>query len=433
MIVNTTHWNERFADLARRFEVPGATLAFWHDGEVHQFATGVLNRTTNTPATPDSLFQIGSITKVWTATQLLVLAERGHVTLETPVVDVLPEFPGDPGITMRHLLSHTSGMDGDLFIETGRGDDCLEKYVAACESLQQVFPVGTSYSYSNAGYSVAGRVIERLTGKVWDDALSEQIIEPLGLTHTCTLPEDVLRFSAAIGHDEDGKPVSRWGLMRAIGPAGLICSRAADVVAFGRAHLTPGAPLAEPEAMRRAQIALPNPYDGARQWGLGWGLDEWDGHEVLAHTGDTIGQHAALAVLPGTGTVIALLTNGGLGYEFQQALYTELLHDIHGLVVPEPLSPPDQPVTVSPEPLTGVYERQGSRITVTSHRRGLRMRTEPTGGRVVKSKPREFDLIPVTDTVFVGRDADGAMWQAVVFDEHFVHYAGRATPRASMP
>ncbi|MFG2623011.1 serine hydrolase domain-containing protein [Streptomyces sp. NPDC048507] len=446
------HWANRLAVLAARLRVPGASLAFWYDGALHEAATGVLNTSTGAPVRTDSLFQIGSVTKVWTATQLMLLAEQGLLHLDTPVADLLPGFRvGDERagrtITVRHLLTHTSGIDGDLFLDTGRGDDCLARYVDACAGLEQTFPVGDSHSYCNSGFVIAGRIVERLTGKVWDQALREQICRPLGLTHTATLPEDVLRFGAAMGHEDDGTPAPAWGLPRSVGPAGLICARAADVVAFARAHLTPGALLADPAAMLVAQADLPNPYEGGSQWGIGWALDTWDGHRVASHGGDTIGQHAMLWMLPDLGTVVTLLVNGGHAAAFQQRLIGELLGSLHGLRVPPPLSAPVRPAEVDTGLLTGVYERAGSRIRVTRREGGLRMRTEPTGILAGLARPRELDLTAVDRRTFLARATagggdtpqdveadDGAARDAVVFEDRpdgtrYLHYGGRATPK----
>lgn len=433
------HRAERFAALAAESKVPGASLALWSGGELREYAAGVLNTATGAAVRTDSLFQIGSITKVWTATQLMLLAEQGRVTLDTAVVDVLPDFKvGDReatgAITLEHLLTHTSGIDGDLFVDTGRGDDCLARYVQACAGLEQTFPVGDSHSYCNAGFVIAGRVVEQLTGKVWDQALREQICGPLGLTHTWTLPEDVLRFGAAMGHRDDGGLAPAWGLPRSIGPAGLVCATAADVVAFGRAHLTPGALLADPGVMRVPRVDLPNPHCGGRQWGIGWSLDEWDGHQVVAHTGDTIGQHAALWMLPGQGTVVAVLTNGGRSAEFQHRLISELLDDLHDMTVPAPLAPPAEPVDVDVTALTGVYERAGSRIQVTSGPAGLRLRSEPTGMLAGLAQPRTLELTAVDATTFVGRADGDPTGDAVVFENRpdgtsYLHHSGRATPK----
>ena len=120
----------------------------------------------------------------------------------------------------------------------------------------------------------------------------------------------MLRFRARHGPRRGGKTAPVWGLMRSAGPAGLICARPADVVAFARAHLEGGL-LNDPRAMWEPQIDIPNPYTLGKQWGLGWILDEWDGRRVISHGGNTIGQHAMLWAVPDTGTMVCVTANGG--------------------------------------------------------------------------------------------------------------------------
>ncbi|GIH80238.1 serine hydrolase domain-containing protein [Planobispora longispora] len=432
-------WQARLAELITEFEIPGANLAFLHGGQVHEFAAGVLSTATGVEATTDSLFQIGSITKVWTATQIMLLVEQGRLTLDTLVAEILPEFRVADAeltrqVTLRHLLSHTSGIDGDLFLDTGRGDDCVEKYVAACADLTRNHPLGVTQSYGNSGFVIAGRVIERLTGKVWDAALREQIIEPLGLTHTWTLPEDVIRFRAATGHF-DGEPTSMWGLMRSVGPAGLICSSPADVVAFARAHLGT-ALLADPKAMWEPQVDVPNPYTVGRQWGIGWILDEWGGRRILSHGGNTIGQAAMLWMVPDAETVVCVLANGGHTAAFQQALAAELFAELLGLEVPAPLGPPGTSVEVDVARYAGVYERTGNRLTLTVREGRLHLHSEATGALAGLRPPMEFELVPVDETTFVGRPEDEPSWIPVVFYEladgsPYVHFGVRATPKVA--
>ncbi|MDP9867678.1 MULTISPECIES: serine hydrolase [Streptosporangium] len=432
-------WNVRLGELIAEYEVPGASLAFLHEGEVHEFAAGVLNVATGVEVTTDSLFQIGSVSKVWTATQIMLLVEQGKLTLDTPVREVLPEFRvADPEVTktvtIRHLLSHTSGIDGDLFLDTGRGDDCVEKYVEACADLAQNHPLGATQSYCNSGFIIAGRVIERLTGKVWDAALREQISEPLGLTHTWTLPEDVLRFRGAMGH-MDGAPAPVWGLMRSCGPAGLICARPADVVEFARAHLGTGL-LADPQAMWEPQVDIPNPYTLGKQWGIGWILDEWQGHRIISHGGNTIGQAAMLWAVPDSGTVVCVLANGGHTAAFQHALATELFDELLGLAVPPVLGPPAEPFETDVDRYAGVYERVGSRLTLTVRDGRLWLYGEATGGLADQMPPMEFELVPVDDTTFVGRPEGEPQWLSAVFYEladgsPYVHLGVRATPKIS--
>jgi CubicO group peptidase (beta-lactamase class C family) len=168
--VDVVGWRERFEELRRAHAVPGASLAVLADGRVQAVATGVLNTGTGVEATTDSLFQIGSITKVYTATAVMQLVEQGLTTLDTPVVEIVPEFRvADAEVTarvnLRHLLAHTSGINGDPTIDAGRGDDCLARFVEGCAGVTQCHPLGDRFSYCNAGYSILGRVIERLTGR----------------------------------------------------------------------------------------------------------------------------------------------------------------------------------------------------------------------------------------------------------------------------
>ncbi|MFG1705743.1 serine hydrolase domain-containing protein [Nonomuraea sp. M3C6] len=429
---------QRLPELIAEYEVPGAAVAYLHQGELHEFAAGTLNSGTGVEATPDALYQIGSVTKVWTATLLMLQIEQGRLTLDTTVAEVLPEFKVADAevsktVTIRHLLSHTSGIDGDLFLDTGRGDDCVEQYVAACADLIQNHPIGVTQSYCNSGFVIAGRVVERLTGRRWDDALREQIAEPLGLTHTWTLPEDVLRFRAAIGH-ADGKPVPQWGLMRSMGPAGLICARPADVVAFARAHLEGGL-LDEPRAMWEPQVDIPNPYALGKQWGIGWILDEWDGHRVISHGGNTIGQHAMLWAVPGTGTIVCVTANGGHSGAFTRAVARELFAELDGLTVPPLLGPPETPVEVDTERFTGVYERAGARLTVSIRDGEPWLRHEATGPLAhMLPEPEECVLVPVDEVTFVCRMAGSPDWTSAVFyvlpdGSPYVHLGARATPK----
>ena len=165
--LDAAHWQRRLAVLAARHRVPGASLGIlrMHDrgaDELVDAAYGVLNKDTGVEATTDSIFQIGSISKVWTATVVMQLVDEGLLDLDTPIIEVLPELRlADPDVTkhvtMRHLLTHTSGIDGDVFTDTGRGDDCLEKYVAGLGEVKQNHPLGATWSYCNSGFSVMGR------------------------------------------------------------------------------------------------------------------------------------------------------------------------------------------------------------------------------------------------------------------------------------
>src|SRR6185437_4371291 len=216
------------------------------EDELVEAAYGLLNADAGVEATTDSVWQIGSVSKVWTATLAMQLVDDGLLDLDSPVADYLPELElADADVaktvTMRHLLTHTSGIDGDVFTDTGRGDECLERYVALLAGVKQNHPLGATWSYCNSGFSLAGRVIEKITAGTWDAALRQRIFTPLGLARTVTLPEEALLHRAAVGHvGDDNDRAPAWVLPRSAGPAGLINSSAADVLAFARMHLTGG-------------------------------------------------------------------------------------------------------------------------------------------------------------------------------------------------
>ncbi|MER5850725.1 serine hydrolase domain-containing protein [Streptomyces sp. NPDC002012] len=157
----------RLPDLLVESQVPGAAVAVQAGDEWVESAAGVLSTATGVDATVDSLFQIGSITKVMTATLVMQLADEGRLDLDAPVRAVLPEFriadeEAARGITTRHLLSHVAGFEGDIFTDTGKGDDCLEKYLGVLRDVPQLFEPGAMFSYNNAGYCVLGRIVEVL-------------------------------------------------------------------------------------------------------------------------------------------------------------------------------------------------------------------------------------------------------------------------------
>jgi CubicO group peptidase (beta-lactamase class C family) len=447
-------WQPRFEELTWRHRVPGASLAVLVDGEVTALATGVLHKGTGVEATTDSLFQVGSITKAYTATVVLRLVDQGLATVDTPVAEILPGFRvADPEVsrrvTLRHLLCHTSGINGDFFHDTGRGDDCLASYVQACAGLPQSHPLGVTFSYCNSGFVILGRIIEQLTGMVWDAALAEQLIALLGLTHTWTLPEDVLRFRAAMGHvtgaaGQGPQPASSWYEMRSIGPAGLVCATAADVVAFARLHLEDGCATdgtrvlaaASAAEMQRPQVKVPNPHAMADHWGFGWALLDWGGRQVFGHDGDSIGQSAFLRVVPDAGVAVALLTNCDRTGAFYREVYTELLTGLCDLAPPALLDPPANRPRVDLHRHVGVYERVGMHLEVALRDSKLVLQATPTGALAELSPAFHMELIPLTDTLLVGRPPMATRWMSYVFyrlpdGTAYLHDGARATPKVS--
>ncbi|MGH3272780.1 MAG: serine hydrolase [Streptosporangiaceae bacterium] len=459
--LDEARWQARLGELATRHGVPGAALGILRmapggagDGdELALAACGQLNIGTGARVTPDSLFQIGSITKVWTATLIMQLADEGLLDIDAPLASVLPDLklPGELAerATVRHLLTHTSGLDGDVFTDTGRGDDCLEKYVALLAGAGLAHPIDATFSYCNSGFSLAGRIIEVLTGKTWDAALRERLTDPLGLASTCTLPEEALLHRAAVGHvGESGEPLRvapAWGMPRAVGPAGLICSTPADLLAFARMHLAGGSTpdgtrllsAASVTAMQGKEAELPDVHTLGDSWGLGWIRFGWADWRLIGHDGNTIGQSAFLRILPSLGIAVTLLTNGGHAKDLFQDLFREVFRDVAGVKMPAPLSAPVTPagpVAVSDSArYTGTYERAGMRTEITARGGALRLHATGTGPLVALAEQptHSFDLVPVGDDLFVMRRPGESTWTPVRYyrlpdDSAYVHYGARA-------
>ncbi|RJO75641.1 serine hydrolase [Nocardia panacis] len=454
-LLNAEHWQRRLTELATRYEVPGVVLGISLGDSIIEAAHGVLSLDTQVPTTVDSVFQIGSISKVWTATAAMRLIDQGKLALETPVLEIIPELRhGDSstldGVTIRHLLTHTSGLDGDLFGDTGRGDDCLEKYVADLGESSN-HPVGATFSYCNAGFGLLGRIIEVLTGSTWDTAMRELIFEPLGLTHTMTLPEEALMHRAAVGHmtGPDGvtRPAHRWDLPRNAGPAGAIVARARDLLTFARLHLDGGvAPdgtrLLSEESVRRMQaeeVALPFEGWAADSWGLGWFRMRWSDELVIGHDGGTIGQAAMLRVVPELGLAFTLLTNGGSGVgPLTAQLMREIAADLADLRTPEPFAPAPEPPQVDLDRHVGVYERAGVRTEVFKDEDGLVLRTKHLGAvaEMLRVALPDYRLVPVTENLFAASPTGKEPWMSVTFytledGSPYVHYGVRAQPKVS--
>jgi len=215
---------KRIVKEMKRLQVPGAAIGIWHKGKEYAASFGVTSVENPLPITPDTLFQTGSISKTFTGTLMMMLAEQGKVNLDAPVRKYIKDLKlRDESVakrvTVRNLLTHMGGWVGDYFNDFGNGDDALEKMVKDIAKLPQVQPLGTIWSYNNTGFNIASRVIEIVTKKPYEQAAQEMLLGPLGLDMSFFYPSDILfthRF--VVGHQNvKGKEqVARpWAIGRA--------------------------------------------------------------------------------------------------------------------------------------------------------------------------------------------------------------------------
>ena len=324
-----SRWLKAGAD---QYQVPGASIAVLRGGRVTGAAAGVINLDTAVPTTLDTVFQIGSITKIFTTTLIMQLVDEGRLDLDEPVVTYLPSFrvadlSVSRQVTPRHFLSHQSGIDGDFFVDAGRGDDSVEKLVEMAVMLPSLFAPGAKHSYCNLGFALLGRLAEVLTRRTYDELLRERIFEPLGMRHAISLPEDTLRFRSAIGHVPSRRKKNTWYVTRTPylshgqKAAGSTPAMAVtDLLKFAKMHMAEGRTDAGDRmlsvrsvaAMQKRQVALPaHTRNCIKHWGLGWFLMDWQGTRLYGHDGATMGQFAYLRVIPEQQLAVAMLTNGG--------------------------------------------------------------------------------------------------------------------------
>lgn len=430
---------------------PGASAAVQRGDEVLTGAAGYVNLRTRVETTPDSIFQIGSNTKVYNATLVMQLVDEGKLDLDQPVIEVLPEFKladaeATRTLTVRHLLTHTSGIDGgDYIADFGRGADALQLYVASLADIGLVHPIGKFHSYCNAATIVAGRVVEVLTGLPWVDALRARLIEPLGLTETVSLPEEAVLFRVAAGHkpseEKGGQPelYETWSLPFGNAPAGSVINASArDLCAFGQFHLNKGVGLngtrvlSENSAMAMREIQFPEvtQRDGGGQ-GIGWFVGKQGPFEVLSHGGGTFGQTSSFMVLPEQGVSISVLTNGPGGGTVMAGVIKEVFSRLGGedfaaelakkqAAAAEQDAPAEAPAPpdVDLEKYVGVYERSCLTTTVTLQDGVLTGETVMGGYLTDKMPPlKPMTFKPLTGTTFLAVDEEGNPTSKVEFSD----------------
>lgn len=327
----------------KKFYVPGMALGFLYKGKEYYSGLGVASVETKLPVGPDTLFQIGSISKTFLAQAAVMLSEKGKLDLDKPIRAYLPEFRLKDAavarkVTMRHLLTHTGGWFGDYFNDFGSGDDALKRMVEEVGRLPQITPFGKIWSYNNAGFYVAGRVLEKAAGKPFEKIVHELIFKPLGMGNSFFFAEDAISRSFAVGHKRvKGKTrIARpWAIGRAAHPAGGIVCSARDLMKYARFHLGDGClPGGKRLVSARGMKALHTPLvhaTGAKSVALSWfvtplGKDM----NVISHGGGTNGQQTSLAIVPERKYVSIIFTNSGRGSAAAAAVYLRGLKEFLG-------------------------------------------------------------------------------------------------------
>jgi CubicO group peptidase (beta-lactamase class C family) len=372
------------------------------------------------PMTAETPVAIGSTTKGMTALAVMQLVEHGLVDLDTPVVRYLPDFTmADPRytrITMRQLLSMSSGLPASNAMDGDQDPDGLEHDVARLASVELRRDPGTGYEYANDGFNLAGLLVQRLSGEPYERYISDHLFAPLGMDHSTFDPVQGAAMGLAQGYGHHrGVPVPlTMPLARGYNPTGGALTSADDVGRYLRALLNggglDGARVLGPESVH--QMWTPQFRTGEKTAvGLGWMLEDIEGEAGWTWTGYVGTSSSVFLVLPERNLGVAVIANG------PPSILNRLAEDVVAIALGrEPAAAP-APVDVAHLPVVepdrsawdgyvGLYTRDRDAVRVT--RVGDHLVASIVGGDILAisqalgpNEGRDVEFVPTGATEFV--------------------------------
>jgi len=323
-------------EIMAKGKVPGAAVGIVKDGElVYASGFGVSKLGSAEPVTPESVFAMGSVGKTPTAMAIMQLVEDGKIDLDAPVTKYLPYFtladPDAGAITIRQLLSHTSGMpdveidwlaeyrDKNKRIDEGVLDD----FVRSLSKESLLFRPGKDWAYSSTGFDILGDVVAKVSGQNFEDYLQDHVLTPLGLEDSSYLLSDVNPAALVAPHmyDEKGnaKTLDFFPYSRPHAPSGAFYANVNDMARFAVANLNHGElngtrvlPASTYDKMWAPQATsswAENFGPQVTSYGLGWWVGAFKGHRIIGNYGTEFGFQSHLGLFPDEGIAVIALVN----------------------------------------------------------------------------------------------------------------------------
>lgn len=365
--------SETVSGLMKKHAIPGVAVGILHEGVMQTAGFGITNMDHPLPVTEETLFQIGSITKTFTGTLVMRLVEAGKIDLNARIRTYIPDFrvadeETSHHATVHHLLTHMGGWEGDVFHDTGQGDDALSRYVADMGRVEQLAPLGAVWSYNNSGFTVLGRIIELVTGQPYPVALQERLLTPLGLKDAFFAAGDVMVRRFAVGHHEGEEALhvaQPWPLGRYAWPMGGIVCHVKDLLHYAHFHMgdgnaADGKRVLQEQSVHQMQSPQASRWGSREQVGLTWFIDDVDGVQQISHSGGTVGQISLLSLIPAHNFALAVLTNANMGGQVTEAVRRWVLQEYLRLTIPKPALA--EASEVDPAQYVGRYSRPFAEI-----------------------------------------------------------------------
>ena len=379
--------------------ITGLSMAVVRDGKIVKArGYGLANIELRVPATPDTLYQIASVTKQFTATGVMMLVEGDKVRLTDRIgtyLDGLPE--AWQAVTIRQLLTHTSGIPDftqtDGFERMSRKDFTHSELLKLLAGAPMDFPPGTKWQYSNTGYFLLGMLIEKVSGQAYGDYLQERIFRPLGMTATrvndlrAVLPNRATGYEwkdGAFQNAEYTSPTQPFA-------AGALVSTVTDFAKWDAALYTDR--LLRRTSLQEMWTPVTLPGGGNAPYGFGWQVRRVNGHTNYAHSGGITGFSSDISRFPDDHLTVIVLANGkGHMEPLAQGIARRCLP---GLTPPAPKSVRIAPSTL--ESYTGYYDVQGQMASITLRDGKLYAKM---------GQPALLELLPVSPDTFCIADTD---------------------------
>jgi CubicO group peptidase (beta-lactamase class C family) len=412
--------------------VPGASVAVVHDQELLLAdAFGLANRETGVEASTDTIFSICSNSKLFTSIGVMQLRDAGRLRLDDPVSKYLEWFdiedihPDDEPITLRRILTHSSGLPRESDFPYWSGPDFVfpthDQIVERLSEQSTLYPSGRYFQYSNLGLTLAGEIVAATSGRTFDDYIRAEILDPLGMADTFTeIPAELHGGRLAIGYSARNRDGTRDALplfqVRGIAPAAGFASTVEDLAGFaswqfrllgeGGDEVLRAATLRE---MQRVHWVDP---DWETTWGLGFVVVRAGDSTMVGHGGGCPGYISQVMLQPSAKLAVIVLTNA-IGAEVR--LFVEQAFKLVGPAVAAALAEPDGAPKRDPEldRYVGVYDTEWGQHAVVRWGEGLAAVAlngrDPAAGIEKLRKVGEHTFRWI-------RDDDGSLGETVVFE-----------------
>lgn len=356
----------------------GSALVAENGKVIFKKGFGSANFEWNIPNQPDTKFRLGSISKQFTALLIVKLAEEGKLKLDAPITTYLPDYPKENGdkITTHHLLTHTSGIPNytsvpNFFKDKSRNPVTPEEFVKTFSSLPLEFKPGEKFNYSNSGYFLLGYIIEKISGKSYEQYLQETILTPLKMANTGYDHSDIIIKKRAAGYEKKGKVIINAYYLDMSIPyaAGSLYSTVEDLYLWDQALYT--TKLLSATSME----SLFKPYikAGGGSYGYGWFIEEASNGDkpklkIIEHGGGINGFNTVISRIPADKNLVVLLNNTG------GTILDEINEGIRAILYNQPLSQPKRSLAFE---LLDVFSEKGLAAGTDTYKK---LKSDPTFG-----------------------------------------------------